>query len=394
MADEQVQNTNEEQVKVADTFNPFAAESTTENQPTLVEEIKTPIVEDKVEVKPPETSEEVVEYESYFEKEFGKKPDVFKAEHEELRKFKEERKEQAYINDESKRLHEAILAGKEDDVFEILARKKQIQQAEKLNINEPKEAAQLIKLSLQLNHPELEGFDISDLYDEQYTKPEKPKQGLEQTDEDYQTLVDSWKVRCDAIDRKIVRDAKMALPNLQKLKSEIVLPDIPKQQEESKPKELTQEELDAAKKFNDSYLQSVNASVSSLKGFTAKVKDKDVDFTVSYTPSQEEKTAIEVQLKSFAEKNGYNANAMLAQRWANPDGTIQTDQMAEDLDFLNNKEKILQKVANDAASQRLELFLKSKKNINVGETSVTHNFSPDGNGTSELDKARQIAFSN
>lgn len=332
-----------------------------------------PIIEKKVE-------EEIVEPNVWLEREFGwKDAQSAKAEIEELRKLKAEAKtpeEIKFASDESKRLFEALKEGKEDDVYEILETKRKFSQIEKLNVDDAKQAAQLLQLNYQLKYKDLTQSEIYDLFEEQYAKPDKPKQDI-QTDDEYQELLQKWQARCDAIDRKIVRDAKIAKPDVLSLKPQIAYPDIKKPQEEVKANEPTPEEQENARKFKEQFLQAANKTVNELKGFTAQVKDKDVDYSVSYVPSNEEKLAVEASLKSFAEV-GFNANNLLAQRWVNEDRSLNVNRIAEDIAFLNNKDKILEKVANEAANQRIELFLKEKKNVNLNQDSVKTNFNPNG----------------
>ena len=363
----------------------------------VIEEKKEEVVEQKVEeVKPEEVvqeaQEEIVEPNVWLEREFGwKDAQTAKAEIKELRKLKEA-KPQEFANEESKRLYEALLAGKEDDIYAVLEQKKKFQKAESLNVEDAKQATQLLQLSYQLKYKDLSPIEITDLFEEQYQKPEKPEQSLDQTDQEYQETLQKWQARCDAIDRKIVRDAKIARPDLLKLKSEIVFPEIPKAKEEVQTaKQPTQEELQAAEKFKNEFLQAANKSVNELKGFTAQVKNKDVDFTVSYVPSVEEKTAVEATLKSFAEV-GFNANHLFAQRWVNEDGSVNATKMAADLAFLDNKEKVLQKVATDAAHQRLELYLKGKKQVNIKDVQEPSQMQVGNDGKTEHQQLQEAVW--
>jgi hypothetical protein len=264
------------------TPNPF--DDSTWNTSSIVdvkEEIKEekPTAEVKVEeVKKEEVKEEILEPSEWLKREFGwETPESAKVELEELRKLKAEAKtpeEIKFANEESKRLFESLKEGKEDDIYEVLTLKRQFARAEKLDVSDPKQAAQLLHLNYQLKHKNLEPYEISDLFEENYLKPDKPKQTLEQTDDEYQEIIQKWQARCDAIDRKIVRDAKIAQPELVKLKSEIVLPDIPKKQEEvvEKVKEPTQEELQAAQRFKENFLKEANKSVTEFNVFTAQLK--------------------------------------------------------------------------------------------------------------------------
>jgi hypothetical protein len=171
----------------------------------------------------------------------------------------------------------------------------------------------------------------------------------------------------------------MQQPKLAQLKSEIVLPDIKKEMQET----LSQEDLEAFKKLQNSFLQDAKNSVEGFKGFDVNVKDKDVDYVVSYAPSTEEKTLVSEKLNKFAE-SGFDANALLADRWVNKDGkTLNVEQMVKDLSLIYTNEKQSQKLVADAANKRLELYLKEKKNINLNETVSNGQFNPDGKKTQQ-----------
>lgn len=386
VVNEQVQQTTE--VK-ATSFNPFQENSWSDKSPSSTleqpqkEEVKDAVTSTTNEVVASPSAqtidEEIVDANEYLKNNLGFDSwDVAKKEVEELRALREKQSvpnEISFANDDSKRLFESLKEGKEDDIYEILTLKRQLSKAEQLDVANPKQASELIMLNYQLKHKGLEPYEISDLFNEQYEKPAKPEKSFEQTDEEYNDVLTKWQARCDAIDRKIVRDAKMAKPELLQMKKELVLPEIPKKEEVKQETQKTQEQIDVENRFKESFLKSTTATINELKGFSAQVKDKDVDYTVSYVPSSEEKLSIENTLKSFAD-SGFNANALLAERWVNEDGTVKANVMAEDLALLSNKEKVFQKIANDAANQRLELYLKSKKNINVNENKSEGTFTP------------------
>jgi len=183
-------------------------------------------------------------------------------------------------------------------------------------------------------------------------------------------------------------EAQLIKPDLEKIKSELVLPDI--KREADAPKQ-TQEDLDAFTKAKDAFLQSAEPAINGFKGFEVQVKDKDVDYTVSYAPSQEEKTLISGMVKTFAE-SGLDANAIFAERWLSEDGkNINVNQLVKDLSRVFGDDKITQKMVTDSGNKRIEAYLKDKKQIDVTQQSINGNFNPS-NDKNELDKVRDMAF--
>lgn len=145
------------------------------------------------------------------------------------------------------------------------------------------------------------------------------------------------------------------------------------------------------KKNQESFLLSAEKTVNEFNGFSLQVKDKDVDYTVSYSPSQEERTFVNSKIKDFAE-SGFNANAILADRWVSEDGkSVNIDTMVKDLSRIYGDDKISQKLVVDAANKRLETYLKDKKQISVNGQQEQGTFSPTNN-QSEMDKVREEAF--
>jgi hypothetical protein len=330
-------------------------------------------------VDPPnKDGEEILDPKDWLKREFDTDDiQVLKQEREELRKLRETAQTPAeikYANEQSKLLHEAILAGKEDVVYDFLDKKKRISSSDKMS------AADVIKLNLNLKNPHYDSQDVEDIFLEQYTHPKKPVQATTELDEDFQAREQEWKSEVDRINRKIERDAKDAKVELAKYPLELVLPDIPKKESPKAQAEPTPEELAKESAYKDTFLKSADNSVKNFTGFSTNVKDKDVDYAISYGTSKEENDFVSNQIRVFAEGN-YNANDLLAQRWVNEDKTINTDQMTKDLHLLFHGEKAFQKMASDSAAQRLELYLKEKRNVNLTDIKQGDDFTPNNNQT-------------
>jgi len=338
-----------------------------------------------------QTSDDVVDADEYLRQNLGYESwDAAKQEIEELKKLKEAQQanEIKFANDESEKLFKALKEGKEDEIYEVLSKKQEFKRIEKLDVTNPKDASELIKANLKLKHPQLDPTEIEDIFQENYYKSPKPTQRDDQTDEEYQEALEDWKLRTEAIDRKMVRDAKIAKPEVLSLQSKIVIPDIPTN--DAVAAGQSQEDLDAFNKAKESFVKSAETVLKDFNGFVATVKDKDVEIPVSYDLSKEEKETLNGYVKNFAER--LDANVLFADRWLDKNGSIKTEQVIKDLSKVLFEESKTQKFVNDAAAKRLELYLKDKKKVDVsGGSNSRTTFEPTSE-QAQLEKLRESVW--
>ena len=333
--------------------------------------------------QPKDDDYETLDVADWLKREFEvEDPEVLKQERQEYRKLKEQ-KPFEFKDEYSRKVFDSLKDGKDDDLYDYLHNKKQLDRLEKLSVSSVKEAAEIIKANLQFKHKNegLTSDDIDFLYNKRYSIPQKPVQSVDQTDEEYAAVLEGWKETVQEKEREIIIEAKLAKPEFSKYKNELVFPDI--QRETPQQQQLSQEDLDNQAKFKESVLKSAGDSLNNFKGFSANVKNKDVDYNLSYGLSNEEKGFITSKIQRFVE-NGFDANALFAENWVSKDGALNTDKMIEDLSNLYFATKASQKFANDSANQRLEMYLKEKKNINVTEATPTGTFQPEKKTQSQV----------
>lgn len=290
-----------------------------------------------------------------------------------------------FENEDSRKFYEYAKENKEEELINFLEQKRRIDKLSTSEIKDASTAAEIVKLSMQQKNKDLDQSEIDFLFNEQFKAPQKPEQKFDELDSEYEERVSSWENRVNEIEKKLVIEAKLARPEIEKIKSSLVLPDI----NPSQPS-FTQEELEYQKRYMDNYHNEVNNVINSFDGFSASVKDEGADFAVAYVPSYEEKQAVAQQLNYFAQNN-MDANLLFAERWVNDDNTINVKQMTKDLFLLQNEGKITQKYVNEAANRRLTMHLKNQSNINVSGSSNSGTFSPD-NYQTEMDKLAAVMF--
>lgn len=345
------------------------ATDTVETTPVVEAKIDAPLVEKKPE-------EEVIDANEYLKTNLGfDNWDVAKTEIENLRKSATTKEEVKFANEKSEKLFKAFLEGKEDEIYNSLHEKRKLDKLTTTDVDK-NTAAEIIKLSLQAKNKDLTADDVDFLFERKFATPAKPSQGLDETDEDYAITVSNWEKLVHEKEKELIIEAKLARPELEKLKSEIVFPDITQKEVPQTTTQPTQEDLEAANKFKESFLQTAKSAIDNFEGFKAVVKDKDVEIPLNYIPSQEEKTLLQNKVNDFAE-SGFNANVIMAERWVNEDGTVNTNQMVKDLSKIYFEEKSSGKLVNDAAAKRLELYLKDKKQIDVNGNNQRGQFNPD-----------------
>lgn len=316
-------------------------------------------------VPDPAVVDEDVFLNTYFQREFGSDPVAAKAEWESLRKLKETAPvvpEPEYANEESKRIHQLIKEGKIDDVYVFLDQQKKIDRLAGYDLSNVQQASEIIKTNLAFKHPELKPEQIERLYARQYTFPEQPRQGLDQTDDEYTEVLDVWKKQVQEKEQDMIIDATLAKPELLKQKNQIVLPDI-----QSAPipnAQASQEDLAAQEAFRNGFIQKLNADYKNFNGYNVTAKDGEVELPISYTINDDEKLAFNATVQKAVD----NINTFLDNdlKWWNEETkSFNINKMQEDLYLLMNRDKIHQKIANEASAKRFDHHLKLQNNIKL-----------------------------
>lgn len=338
MADtaEVIENKAPENNIAVDQTNPFETQEIGQQQVTSPAE-----VEKKDEVA--ETKEPIVE----------KKEEPVVAAKEEVKTETKEptTAEIKFANDASKKYFELITNGEEDKLYDFLHEQRTLSTADKLSPE-----AQ-IKLNLQYQNPEFSQEEIDGLFNDTFERPEKPEQDEDELDEDFKQREIKWEKKNTAFDNKISREAKSALKQLNAKKSELILPNIPQKEQANVTVEPTAEEIAAQQKQYDAYLQSIEKGVSEVIGFSTSFKEGNLEIPISLPIPDEEKAEFKTELQKF------NLEEHFKERWLNQDGTWKGKEFAEDVYWIKNRDKIMQKLVTQAANQRLEQHLKEQKNI-------------------------------
>ena len=373
-------------IELAVGFNPFGDDNAPQVQNKIEE---APILNNEPQSAPPPQEETKVEEPSsppqafdsnqFLKERFGFES-VEQAE-EEFKRFREPKEEFKFQDDMSKTLFDAIKEGKTDDIYEILNQQKKL---DKLISNEltPDLAVDIIKTNIQNKYKDLTSDEVDLLFYDQYFVPSKPEQAYDDSDEDYATKVKTWQSQVDYLDKKMMIEAKVIRPELTKLKSELKLPDI---YGEAQQEAESREEVEKMQQARSIYERTLDSDFQSFSGFTVSVKDEDVEIPISFNVAEEERLAMKNTLADF------DSDSYFGERWFAEDGKPKVQQMMADKYLLENYNKILQKVANEAASQRMLAHLKKTGNININQPTPQGTPTPSANA--ERDRLAAWAFS-
>jgi hypothetical protein len=369
----------EQEVKVGTTLNPFD-EGTWSDKPVEVkeEEKKPEVIQEEKKAEEPKPEVDL------FEQEFGLKKDDFKKEYEELKKLKETpptKEEIKFANEQSEKLFNLLKDGKEDDVLSFLDTKRKLSNATTMP------ASDALKLHLQLSNPHYKGEDVEDVFEEKYAMPDKPEQALDEEDDEYARRVSKWQTQTEKISRRIERDAVSAKAELSRLNQELVLPDIPKQEAAHTNAAVDQELLAKQATIRANFEKQLETNFKNFNGFETKVKDESVEIPISFLVPEDEKVALKQRAFDFDVMDNFN------QRWFDKDNNPKVEQIMADLYILENKDKVLMGVANQAATKRLAEYIKEKGNIDVSGKRPEGTFNPNGE-KSDLQKQAEYLWNN
>ena len=345
----------QEQVIALDTSNVAWSEQAPEQTPQVQEQQQetqgqqqtTTTQETATQEQPAQT--EQFDYNKWVNETFGfENVDVAKSEIENLKKLKAEppKFEPQFANENSKTIYEYLVEGKEDDVAEVLLNKRQIDKLLKSDLNDADAAEQMVKLSLKQKNKELTDSEVEFMFNQQYSAPEKPIKGYLETDEEYEQELSQWQKQVDNRKMQLSIAAKMAKPEIEKVKQELVLPKLNASNisTEELEKQKVLQDQDIQKKI-EAYNKSLEEEFNVFNGFEVKYKDEDVEVPIAFTLSDTDKASLKQDLASI------DLDKFILNRWFNEDGTPKTRSLMEDMALLKNKDAVLNKMVNETASK-------------------------------------------
>lgn len=357
---------------MVETPSPFAAGGWSEQLPEAKTEQPVINQESATQTEVAKVEEEIIEPKEWLKRELEVE-DVseVKAWRDELKKLKETPQEYKFENEESKRMAEAISKGDRKEILRILNTQDRLERFTASEVNDDT-AADIIKLGMQLKYKDLSPSEIDYKYNKEFSIPREPMQGVDEIDEEFTARKAEWQEKVNDVKMNRNIEAKLAKPELEKLKSQIVLPELnkPSTQEANQP---TEAEL---KQIRDNFLAALDSNYNKVEGFNTMVKDQFVEIPIAFKIPDDAKVAIKGRLVE-----GMDVNAYMDKRWFDEKGNAKVENIFYDQYILENLDKILSSVANNAASRRLEEYIKQSKNLNVNGSTQQTTFQPGNSGS-------------
>lgn len=373
-------------IKLAEGYNPFGDEDVAPQQAQPAVDVAPTVTNE------PNNNEQLVQNDqqvtnnTFDPNQFVKERFGFESVEEAENEFKKLKEQPSFEfkDDVSKTLFDAIKEGKADDVYQVLNEQKRLDKLTTAELN-PELAVEIIKENIKNKHKDLNQEEIDLLFFEKFYVPLKPEQSFEDTDEDYAAKLQTWQNQVDYVEKRLMIEAKLSRPELEKYKAEIKLPDI---YNESGRQAESQEEFEMMQQARYEYEKTLNSDFQSFNGFNVSVKDEDVEIPIAFNVGEDEKLVMKNQLEDF------DTDTYFENRWFDKEGRPNVQQIMADKYLLENREKIFSKIANEAASQRLLAHLKKNGNININQTATPQGTKPDLSGVeAERQRLAEWAFS-
>jgi hypothetical protein len=273
-------------------------------------------------------------------------------------------------NEVAKNIYDSLTTGNISEVADILYEQKVLSELDKMDESD------ILKLKIAYDYPDLSPEEIEEEFASKYAVDKDFDESL-MTEEEIAAKRKQIEKQEKVLARELKKDVREAKDYLQTLKQDISFPDILSQfQEQSQPSVNTEEvvsqylktqEEEQAKAYEQArqmYEQSIESGLNAFEGFNVNYKDEEVQFDGKYALSPEEKAQLQNDLKDFDLESFYGPRYY-------KDGKYDTKQLAEDVYFLQNRDKIVNSMVTQAVSKAKADLLKGMKNIDYSNTPRT-----------------------
>lgn len=363
------------------TFNPFAGDAWSETVPQPA----AAAVEEKPNTEAPpsgqtsiptptlatQEQEEILDPKEWLKREFEvDDAAIIKQQLKEYQELKNNNvsRETQFANDQSKQLYQLIAEGKTKEVMKYLNEQDQLERYTSGEVTKDS-ADQIIKLNMQMKYPTLTQEQVEFQFNEDYGIPRKPVQKDTEDETEFSERLQGWEEQVRKIEMKKTIAATMAIPDLQKLKAQIQLPELTKPQPAN---QVNQPDPEALKKLQENFLRELDNNYAKVDGFETAVKNELVDFTAGFKIPDEAKVAIKNRLAENFDVNGYFEN-----RWF-PEGKPSIETLMKDVYVLENLDKILSGVSTNVLTKSWEAYDKQKSNVHINGNGYQQTYSANG----------------
>lgn len=264
-------------------------------------------------------------------------------------------------NDLSKTIYEKLVSKDVSELADILYEQKVLSSLDSMDDSD------ILKLQMAYEYPDLTPDEIEEEFNSKYNVDMEFDEDMLSEEEaaSKRKQLEKQQKSVQREMKKMVREAKTSLGDM---KRDIDFPDILSQMQQagqqpiseeaisqylSKQQEQQQGQYQEARKV---FEQSIDNGLKAFEGFSVNYKDEDVQFDGKYNLTPEDKTALQGVLQSFDLETFYGNRYF-------KDGSYDTKQLAEDVYFLQNRDKIVNSMVTQAVSKAKSDILKGMKNI-------------------------------
>jgi hypothetical protein len=269
-------------------------------------------------------------------------------------------------NEMAKEIYESLVSGNISEVADLMYEQKVLSEIDKLD------EADVLKLKIAYDYPDLTSQEIEEEFNSKYGI-DKDFDESTMTDDEVAAKRKSLEKQEKAIARELKKDVREAKDYLQTLKQDISFPDILSQFKESQTAVNTDEVVnqylrtqqeEQSKVYEESrrmFENSIDDGLKNFEGFNVSYKDEDVQFDGKYALTQEDKAQLQNDLQTFDLEQFYGGRYY-------KDGKYDTKQLAEDVYFLQNRDKIVNSMVTQAVSKAKSDMLRGIKNIDYSNS--------------------------
>lgn len=273
-------------------------------------------------------------------------------------------------NEVAKDIYENLTNGNISEVADILYEQKVLSELDSMTESD------VIKLKIAYDYPELSPEEIQEEFQAKYGIDKDFDESL-MSEEEISAKKRQIEKQEKALAREMKKDVREAKEYLQTLKQDISFPDILSQFQEQSQKTVNTDEIVSQylksqeeeqsrvyQQAREMFEKSIDEGLKSFEGFKVNYKDEEVQFDGNYSLSPEEKTKLHNDLKDFDLESFYGPRYY-------KDGKYDAKQIAEDIYFLQNRDKIVNSMVTQAVSKAKSDLLKGMKNIDYSNAPRT-----------------------
>ena len=268
-------------------------------------------------------------------------------------------------NQTAKDIYEKLVSGNISELADMIYEQKVLSNLDSMDDSD------VIKLKMAYDYPDLTPDEIEEEYISKFNVEDDIDETM-MSDEEIASKRKQIEKQRKSIARDLKKDSRDAREQLSSLKQDISFPDILGQMQNvatPNTEEIVNQFLQgqeaqqnqAYQQARQDYLSSVEDGLKSFEGFNVNYKDEDVQFDGKYNLTQDEKVSLTNTLKDFDLEEFYGNRYF-------KDGRYDTKQLAEDVYFLQNKDKIVNSMVTQAVSRAKSDLLKAMKNVDYNDT--------------------------